>query len=315
MRLRNIDLLKGLLIFLVVVGHITLGDPSENLFRYTIYSFHMPLFIGISGFLFNVDKIRALSFSEVINKYLFRMLIPWAIAMTVYNFIPHFEDRYSLPSILFFIPFYHLWFVAAYLAWILGVWSLLRLNLSLKTVVVIGALLSISTMLLLEYPQWYSTPVHLSHTIEFLLRTFKPFFFIFFVLGMVLKRIDLKKHIPLAALLTIIGFGASTALYFYPSVNLTIVLFFAFNGILLLLMLALAQIDALPHSKGVEWMGKNSMAIYLWHMVPLILVQYYIGEENPSTFYAAVIPLSFMWLALTVLLSKNRHINRILFGI
>ena len=55
MRLEWIDRLKGLAIFLVVAGHFIqqheLGGESENnvLVR-IIYTFHMPLFFFLSGY-------------------------------------------------------------------------------------------------------------------------------------------------------------------------------------------------------------------------------------------------------------------------
>lgn len=43
-RNRSVDAVKGILIFLVVIGHVLLGTLDENIIRYTIYSFHMPAF-------------------------------------------------------------------------------------------------------------------------------------------------------------------------------------------------------------------------------------------------------------------------------
>ncbi len=50
-RLEYIDILRGFAIFLVVLGHVLehAGLKDDFLF-YFIYSFHMPLFICISGF-------------------------------------------------------------------------------------------------------------------------------------------------------------------------------------------------------------------------------------------------------------------------
>lgn len=52
MRKTYIDVLKGIGIFYVVLGHITnIGELREY-----IWNFHMPLFFAISGFLYNADK-------------------------------------------------------------------------------------------------------------------------------------------------------------------------------------------------------------------------------------------------------------------
>ena len=321
MRLRNIDLLKGILILLVIVGHIALGhpdhgfyEPRHNFLRYAIYSFHMPLFIGISGFLFNSEKMKQLSFGGIINKYLFRMLIPWAIAMIVYTVTPNFETTYSLPSLLFFIPFYHLWFVVAYLMWIIVMWALLKADLKLSTIFWGALIVSIGTKFLLEYPNLYNFSPLASQAIETLLRTFKPFFFIFFVTGMVFKKVDLNAYLQPAAVGTILGALGFSALFFAPSLPTKIILFYLFNGAFLAFLLALAQKDRLPYSNLFEWMGKNSLAIYLWHMLPIILIQHLIGEENHQAFYLYTMVAETIWIGSIWLLSKNKTINRYLFG-
>ncbi|WP_369414051.1 acyltransferase family protein [Desertivirga xinjiangensis] len=76
MRFRNIDLLKGLLIILVIVGHVLQGKLSESIWRYFIYAFHMPLFISIGGFLLNFQKLKELSLSNLLWKYVERIIIP-----------------------------------------------------------------------------------------------------------------------------------------------------------------------------------------------------------------------------------------------
>jgi acyltransferase len=52
-RLKYIDVAKGIGIILVLIGHIL---PTNSIVFKIIYSFHMPLFFIISGFLFDKDK-------------------------------------------------------------------------------------------------------------------------------------------------------------------------------------------------------------------------------------------------------------------
>lgn len=61
-RIEYLDYAKGIGIILVVLGHILI---KGNIKIY-IYSFHMPLFFIISGYLFNY--INIINFKEVINK-------------------------------------------------------------------------------------------------------------------------------------------------------------------------------------------------------------------------------------------------------
>lgn len=52
-RLQYVDFLKGFAILCVVVGHIAAFNPKCDLLIDFVYSFHMPLFFFISGFLFH----------------------------------------------------------------------------------------------------------------------------------------------------------------------------------------------------------------------------------------------------------------------
>ena len=54
----SIDFFKGTLIISVFLGHLIIGNINDTFVRYFIYSFHMPLFIGISGYLFNYDFLK-----------------------------------------------------------------------------------------------------------------------------------------------------------------------------------------------------------------------------------------------------------------
>ncbi len=92
-RSRFIDSLKGVLIFLVVYGHAIQftgygwggrwedsGFWRDPVFQ-TIYMFHMPLFMAISGFL-SVGAIGRLSFGEVVVRRFRQLVVPvlaWAV--------------------------------------------------------------------------------------------------------------------------------------------------------------------------------------------------------------------------------------------
>lgn len=73
-----IDNLRGFLILLVILGHcIQNTNPnyqSDILFRY-IYSFHMPLFIFVSGYVSYKEKIEWIS----IRKRFFQLIIPFSV--------------------------------------------------------------------------------------------------------------------------------------------------------------------------------------------------------------------------------------------
>lgn len=67
-RIQWIDVLKGVTAIFVILGHVLLGYTNNNAFpevqnllqtiNHWIYSFHMPLFMVISGFAFTVAYIK-----------------------------------------------------------------------------------------------------------------------------------------------------------------------------------------------------------------------------------------------------------------
>lgn len=68
-RIEYIDLLKGIAIILMIVGHTF---KTQNVLFRIIYSFHMPLFAIISGYFF-----KKRDFKERINGIMQRMFMPY----------------------------------------------------------------------------------------------------------------------------------------------------------------------------------------------------------------------------------------------
>ena len=97
----SLDITKGLLIFLVVWGHsIQMGFGYEygeaglymwDVIYRAIYSFHMPLFMAISGYLFYYSNKKA--FKEVISSRLKSIGIPYLTYCTIFvlSLVPSFE--------------------------------------------------------------------------------------------------------------------------------------------------------------------------------------------------------------------------------
>lgn len=99
-----IDFVKGLLMILVIAGHAIQYILSENeeeryfnniLFK-IIYTFHMPLFIAVSGYFtfYSLQKASIVSFIKNRIKYLLIPMIVWCIFISISNFI--FSDYKSV---------------------------------------------------------------------------------------------------------------------------------------------------------------------------------------------------------------------------
>jgi len=86
-RIQWIDFCRSLAIFSVVVGHITMGlrnssiihtDYAFSLIQAYVYSFHIPLFFFISGFLYK-KHLTWNSFGKNILKKLIVLGIPYVV--------------------------------------------------------------------------------------------------------------------------------------------------------------------------------------------------------------------------------------------
>ena len=78
-RIRYIDLLKGIGIILMVLGHM----HYSYMFEKFVFGFHMPLFFCISGYLYK----RPSSIKKYISKKVYSLLIPYFVFGLLYSFI------------------------------------------------------------------------------------------------------------------------------------------------------------------------------------------------------------------------------------
>lgn len=99
------DTLKGLLILLVILGHCGTA-LSEGLLS-VIYSFHMPLFVLISGY-FSKKQ-------QVISKQNKRLAIIFLFFNTIYILLDVATDNFSMTRLL--IPSFALWYILSLIYW------------------------------------------------------------------------------------------------------------------------------------------------------------------------------------------------------
>lgn len=125
------DGLKFLLVFLVVLGHLSFKDYGIGV-RRMIYSFHMPVFVFLSGYFTSLSKDKgnqikwikktlSLFICAHVGQYLLRILIVYASC--IYNGI-----EFQLSSVLiwrnFFVyPSFALWYLISLVYWRIIVWA------------------------------------------------------------------------------------------------------------------------------------------------------------------------------------------------
>lgn len=102
-RILWVDELKGLAIILVMFGHAIF----PNIFKVELYSFHIPLFFFLSGYVFGVKKYN--DFKEFLLSKIRSIIIP-LLSFSIFIFVFDFIVRYlilgtmSLKNLLFEIP-------------------------------------------------------------------------------------------------------------------------------------------------------------------------------------------------------------------
>lgn len=113
-RINYFDFLKGIAIILVVMGHITEKsmEITTSLFNHLYSSFHMPLFIVISGFLcFKHSQFTLFDLINFIYKKILRIILPflsigfiyglWNFHNPIDGLINKFQGLWFLPTIFY----------------------------------------------------------------------------------------------------------------------------------------------------------------------------------------------------------------------
>ena len=107
----SIDLLKGVLMLLVMGGHVMELVGAHEPILWIGSGFRMPLTMGISGYLLNVTRTRGDGAGTLLARYGRRMLLPWAVAVAIYVIVGHWPLSWVTPIALLFRPPFHLWYV------------------------------------------------------------------------------------------------------------------------------------------------------------------------------------------------------------
>lgn len=122
MRDARIDSIKGFLICTVVVGHmieqyIEQSAALKALYL-GIYSFHMPLFVLVSGYVFNPGSSTA-----KLRKGILRLMETFLVFDTLRMFIAYAGNGYcNFDPRSLIIPQWTLWFLPALCVWRLMFW-------------------------------------------------------------------------------------------------------------------------------------------------------------------------------------------------
>lgn len=124
-RLTGPDHLKAILLVLVIFGHTFEDRVSENVVKYVVYGFHMPMFLVLSGYLLNARRLATETLPQVARRYWSRMLWQWLAVSVVFEvFMGGFRGSSTVESAWLAVaePRYHLWYVPVLMAAVVAIW-------------------------------------------------------------------------------------------------------------------------------------------------------------------------------------------------
>jgi len=327
----NIIILRVIAIILVVLGHSlrNMEAPNLHLFfpYYTseievfiknyIYSFHMPLFFFISGYVFyfiNTKKEKNYSISIELKKKFKRLIIPlYATSFLILlptMFIFGNLNISILKQSIFMLQMVsndHLWFLEAlFLIFILiiPISSYVKKQKIFTLIVIVGL-----TILL-----YINIPLHVS----FLSILFK--YLPYFVLGIITQKLNFtstkKTYLFIGLFLLIIhfiGFLILNNFYYMDINNKYVVYVLAMLGIYAYYSLAtyISHLE-IPSSiwEKILILDNNSFSIYLFHVVVLYIIlyfnRYFTIENNWFRIISVLIFGILLPIYIQKILSKNK---------
>ena len=313
-RLYYIDNLKGFLIILVVLGHCIQNFmpnyESNILFRF-IYSFHMPLFIFVSGYVSYKDHITWKS----VDKRFMQLMIPffaWGVVKALIKW-----DAGMIPYIIQ-NPDNGLWFLHTlfFISLIMMICEFIaeKLHVQRYIVVLAAGLLLLGTMYGFGFRDYGFQSV--------------AYYYMYYVAGFYARKTDVYSRvsftitiIPTVLFLCLVPFwNLNSAPSLLPEISSPM---FATFFRIVVALLAIAGVFALFKNKVDinnrlgAFLGGRTLGIYAIHPALINLYKEYSSYSLMGGAFCVlsiVIVLAFTF-AIYQLLSKNKYLSKVFLGI
>lgn len=285
-----VDNLKVLLIFLVVFGHLIERYIDTNItlmgIYLFIYSFHMPLFIFISGFLSkNTNKSKKIFFKNLLIPYIVLNIIWYSLAYI-------YTGKTNLPIIY---PGWTLWFLLSLFFWRISLRYLIKIKYILPISFILGILVGL-------VPN--GSFLSFSRTI---------FFLPYFLLGYYCDLKKLKKLNKLNNLIALIGVCGFIFLgiyiakhnildykflygsYSYKELKFNVYTGMLYRTILYIISILLSCFICILTPKVKTFysnMAKSTMYIYVFHIYVILAIFYFIPTWDKNIVTMSIVLLS-----------------------
>jgi acyltransferase 3 len=316
MKERNslIDVLKGFAIILVVMGHASQwfsDDDRSNPFYVTIYAFHMPLFMFLSGYV-NFNTRGELNLGKRFQVLVIPFFVWFLISAIYHSYILDIEKVWEHLCVLIYKPTQGMWFL-----WLLF-WecALLYLALKINKHREIWVMIGLWSILIFLHRVTGAQPIFYGFP-ELC------WYFIYFSLGYATHKYK-SQALKIIRAIGWVGFVAFPFLL-QSSVDKSDYILFSLR----LYALALTGIAAsyvlwegVCHSENkitqcLKYLGSISLEIYVTHYYMRFLVDY-IKEYIGDNFYLNVLIFTFLAVIacdiIQRLIQQVKWLRRILYG-
>lgn len=305
---RNVywDCVKFFMILLVVLGHsLCFGIENSrmglSLFNF-IYSFHMPVFVFVSGRFCNKASSHFLKGCfKVLETYLL-----FQILFTLYECPDDFRNQVLFPRVA-------MWYLLSLFFWRMFILFIPK-KLESKPILLICLAIIGATV---------SAYVPISTLFSFQ-RTF--FFFPFFLLGYLTKNVDfqslwnrpLNRNLCIVLLVVLWGafYAVDDIIYMYYSgllIGGVKIMLFRAISLLSSTFIGLLVLKLIPVSDFAASVGKRTLFIYIYHIIVVLCLGKYLCSVGLLP--TSLIPLllySIVSFLLLIVLSKIRFLNVLL---
>lgn len=298
----RIDSIKGLLIILVILGHLIIALDNQNFINHCvmgiIYIFHMPLFILISGYLTkHPDRQQPRDMWKSVGNIMITLLIFQCIS-SLRIYIYHGDVLMSLKG----FPFGILWYLFSLICWRIMLyytpkWLLNRPLLYLIIAIIVSLLSGVFHL---------GTFLSVQRTLNF---------YFFFLLGFYYRQgvfntplwHNNKMHIAVLVVLM------PLLLWLYPRCGNVMngADYYGIAGLpqkAMVLMcsipMTLLMFNIIPDIKLLRPIGKDSLFYYLYHMLFLAIVT---GPLVKSYGLPRTLPFILLYTAFTLLALVLMH--------
>lgn len=331
-RIKFIDVARGIAIILIILGHTIVHSSNCEMIYKFIYSFHVVLFFILSGYVF---KRNEKFYKFVVNKFM-RIMIPyfiWAILFLIPYMLLGKEIANNLETNSSFELFTQikniiigngnnnalkqnssLWFLPALFSmniiyyWIIGfIEERPKYRFKLLLLLFIIGYIS-SNLFKVTLPWGLKTVLDIG---------------VFFYIGFLLKTYDKiplnvnkRKSLIWICLLLIIGIFSCLA-----NVNVVSCIQYNYGSYILAissglsLSLVIILISRFVNNKIIEYIGKNTMGILIFHKIVVLLFQTKFGKisvllKNSNIFFEFLISILIVAISIVVSLLMSLLIKR-----